>query len=85
MRLMTIQGAKGLEFDTVWVAGLADHILPSYQSLEAGGASLDEERRHLFVAITRTKRQLILSYPKAEGEWGRKRSRFLREMFGSST
>lgn len=85
VRLMTIQGAKGLEFDTVWVAGLADDILPSYQSLEAGGASLDEERRHLFVAITRTKRQLILSYPKAEGEWGRKRSRFLREMFGSST
>lgn len=84
VRLMTIQGAKGLEFDTVWVAGLADDILPSYQSLEAGGARLEEERRHLFVAITRTKRQLILSYPKVEGEWSRKRSRFLREMFGSS-
>lgn len=87
VRLMTIHGAKGLEFDTVWVAGLAESILPSYQSLAGGarGPSLEEERRNLFVAITRTKRRLILSYPKAQGGWSRQRSRFLEEMFGSST
>ena len=62
VRLMTIHGAKGLEFDNVWVTGVAEQILPSWQSLKGGAspAELEEERRNFFVAITRTRRNLIL-------------------------
>lgn len=53
--LMAIHGAKGKEFDHVFVAGLAEDMLPSFQSLKAGGnsAEMEEERRNCFVAITR--------------------------------
>ena len=80
--LSTVHAAKGLEFDHVWVAGLAENILPSWQSLKpnARPADLEEERRNCFVAITRTKKTLALS--RAESYQGRTRppSRFLAEM-----
>lgn len=80
--LSTVHGAKGLEFDNVWVAGLAEDILPSWQSLkrDARPGDLEEERRNCFVAITRTKKNLILS--RAEIYQGRARapSRFIGEM-----
>src|SRR5208282_1339192 len=63
VRLFTIHTAKGLEFDHVWLIGMAETILPSWQSLQpkAGPAELEEERRNCFVAITRTRQTLILS------------------------
>ena len=81
VRLLTIHGAKGLEFDNVWVMGIADSILPSWQSLKSGAnpAELEEERRNLFVAITRTRRKLVLSYAKNYAGWQRNASRFLAE------
>lgn len=60
--LMTIHGAKGKEFDHVYVVGLAEDILPSFQSLKAGenSAEMEEERRNCFVAITRARVALPL-------------------------
>ena len=82
VRLLTIHGSKGLEFDTVWIAGLADEVLPSWQSTKPGApqSELEEERRNCFVAITRAKKELILSHADRYGSWSRDPSRFFREM-----
>jgi len=84
--LSTVHGAKGLEFDHVWVAGLAEDILPSWQSLkpDAQPGALEEERRNCFVAITRTKQALTLSWAKTYKGRARQPSRFLAEMEGHS-
>lgn len=80
--LMTIHGAKGKEFDHVYVVGMAEDILPSFQSLKAGenSAEMEEERRNCFVAITRAREWLCLSYADKYRGWNKQPSRFLREM-----
>ena len=80
--LATIHGAKGLEFEVVFVVGLAEEILPSWHSVKEGvaNAALEEERRGCFVAITRTKRRLILSRANRYSGWPKRPSRFLVEM-----
>ncbi len=80
--LATIHGAKGLEFNTVYLIGLAEEILPSWHSINNGddGAALEEERRSCFVAITRAKQQLILSRAENYKGWRKRPSRFLAEM-----
>jgi DNA helicase-2/ATP-dependent DNA helicase PcrA len=80
--IRAIHAAKGLEFDNVWLVGLAEEVLPSWQSLKPGAqpAELEEERRNCFVAITRTKKQLVLSHAGQYRGWQRKPSRFLAEM-----
>ena len=80
--LATIHGAKGLEFDTVYLFGLAEEILPSWHSVKkrSGSAALEEERRGCFVAITRTKQRLILSRARQYRGWPKRPSRFLQEM-----
>ena len=77
--LMTIHRAKGREFDTVYVIGLAEEILPSWRSLKSS-AGIEEERRECFVAITRTKQRLTLSRARRYRGWVKRPSRFLREM-----
>ena len=80
--LMTVHGAKGREFDFVYLIGLAEDVLPSFQSRQKGDGSpeMEEERRNCFVAITRAKESLILS--RADIYRGRRKrpSRFLVEM-----
>lgn len=80
--LGTIHGAKGLEFDRVYLIGLAEEVLPSWHSVKNanGSAALEEERRGCFVAITRTKRLLILSKAKTYRGRPKQPSRFLTEM-----
>jgi len=80
--LMTIHGAKGREFDCVYVVGLAEDILPSFQSKKKGDNSpeMEEERRNCFVAITRTKECLVLSRAENYRGWSKAPSRFLIEM-----
>jgi len=82
VRLMTIHGAKGREFDFVNLIGLAEDILPSYQSVQKGDQSpeMEEERRNCFVAITRTKECLLLSRAESYRGYRKEPSRFLREM-----
>ncbi|MDE0453909.1 MAG: ATP-dependent helicase [Gammaproteobacteria bacterium] len=80
--LGTIHGAKGLEFDRVYLMGLAEEVLPSWHSVknDNSSAALEEERRGCFVAITRAKRCLILSRAKTYRGWKKRPSRFLEEM-----
>ena len=80
--LATIHSAKGLEFDTVYLIGLAEEILPSWHSVTRrnGSPALEEERRECFVAVTRTKERLILSRAQRYRGWPKQPSRFLAEM-----
>ena len=80
--LTTIHGAKGQEFDTVYLIGLAEEILPSWHSVKKGedSAAIEEERRGCFVAITRTRKRLILSRARQYRGWPKSPSRFLVEM-----
>jgi len=82
VHLLTIHSAKGLEFDHVWLVGMAETVLPSWQSLQpnAGRPEMEEERRNCFVAITRTRKTLYLSYAKKYRGWDKEPSRFLAEM-----
>ncbi len=80
--LMTIHGAKGKEFSHVYLVGLVDDELPSFQSKQKGDNSpeMEEERRNCFVAITRTINTLTLSYAEKYRGWTKEPSRFLFEM-----
>ena len=82
VRLLTIHAAKGLEFENVWLVGLAESILPSWQSLKSGSnpVELEEERRNFIVAITCTRRCLTLTYADRYRGWNRQPSRFIKEM-----
>ncbi|MDO9154880.1 MAG: ATP-dependent helicase [Paludibacter sp.] len=62
--LSTIHLAKGLEFPIVFVIGLDDGSLPYYKSKNEGGKALNEEKNIFYVAVTRAKRALYLSYPQ---------------------
>jgi DNA helicase II / ATP-dependent DNA helicase PcrA len=80
--LMTVHGAKGREFECVYLVGLAEDVLPSFQSQQKGDKSpeMEEERRNCFVAITRAKECLILSRANRYRGWQKVPSRFLVEM-----
>ena len=82
VNLMTIHAAKGLQFDIVYVIGLAEEIMPSYQSLRKGDYSpeMEEERRNCFVAITRARERLVLSRAGRYSGYPKEPSRFLVEM-----
>lgn len=81
--LMTIHAAKGLEFPFVYVTGLEENLFPSIQSLNSR-FDLEEERRLFYVAITRAKENLTLSYAENRYRWGNltlcEPSRFIDEI-----
>jgi DNA helicase-2/ATP-dependent DNA helicase PcrA len=81
-RCLTIHSAKGMEFEHVYLVGLVEDQLPSFQAVKKGAESreLQEERRNCFVAITRTQETLTMTYARAYWGWSRQPSRFLREM-----
>jgi DNA helicase-2/ATP-dependent DNA helicase PcrA len=83
LQLMTVHSAKGLEFDTVFLTGLEEGLFPHEQSaLEKDG--LEEERRLAYVAITRARQRLYLSFAQTRMLHGQTRynlpSRFLEEI-----
>ena len=80
--LITIHGAKGLEFKHVYLIGMVNDILPSYNSIKKGAnpGALEEERRSCYVAITRTQQTLTITYSSKYGNWYREPSIFLKEM-----
>ena len=81
--LMTIHAAKGLEFKNVFVAGLEEDVFPSSHSLESE-KDLEEERRLLYVAITRAECVCVLSFAKSRFRNGQNNftrpSRFLKDL-----
>lgn len=85
MRLSTIHQAKGLEFDIVFVIMLCDGLFPSERSLDSAEGE-EEERRLFYVAVTRAKNELYLSYPLLRAGYGnsgvtmQQPSRFLKEI-----
>ena len=81
--LMTIHNAKGLEFDNVFVVGVEENILPHFNSLMDARA-IEEERRTFYVAITRARKRLYISFAMTRFSKGVVRfnepSRFIFEM-----
>ena len=82
VRCLTIHSSKGLEFQHVYLVGMSEDQLPSFQSKKAGDETreMQEERRNCFVAITRTMETLTLSYGERYNGWRKQPSRFLFEM-----
>jgi DNA helicase-2/ATP-dependent DNA helicase PcrA len=82
VQLMTLHRAKGLEFECVWVVGIEDGFLPHARSREP--EEHEEERRLLYVGLTRAKERLTLSYANCRTVYGRemlrKPSPFLDEI-----
>ena len=83
LQLMTVHSAKGLEFHTVFVSGLEEGLFPHENSLtEADG--IEEERRLMYVALTRARRRLYLTYTQSRMLHGQTRfnvpSRFFQEI-----
>jgi DNA helicase II / ATP-dependent DNA helicase PcrA len=71
--VMTIHGAKGLEFDRTFLVGWEEGVFPSQRALDEGGmASLEEERRLAYVAITRARRRCTILHAanrQIYGQW----------------
>jgi len=83
LHLMTVHAAKGLEFHTVFITGLEQGLFPHQNSIDSDGG-LDEERRLMYVAITRARRRLYLSLAQSRMLHGKTSygmaSSFLREL-----
>jgi DNA helicase-2/ATP-dependent DNA helicase PcrA len=85
--LSTIHGVKGLEFERVWVVGIEEGSLPTQRSIDANEPSeIEEERRLLYVAITRARDHLVLTrseeHVRGERRAFRLPSRFLHDLDG---
>ena len=80
--LSTVHSVKGLEFDAVFVTGLEENVFPS-QSYGKSTSEIEEERRVMYVAMTRAKKRLYLTSAKSRFMYGttqyNPRSRFLKE------
>ena len=85
VQLMTVHASKGLEFNVVFIAGLEDGLFPHENSLNEDG--LEEERRLMYVAITRATNKLFLLRAFSRLKWGKRISspisRFVNEIPGT--
>ena len=81
--LMTVHAAKGLEFEAVFVVGLEEELFPSQMSMDSP-RQIEEERRLFYVAMTRAKQHLFLTYAKRRMKYGItsdcEPSRFLKDI-----
>lgn len=69
VKLLTIHGAKGLEFNNVFVIGFEEGLIPSLRGIE-NHRQLEEERRLCYVAITRAKKRCFITYAKSRMKYG---------------
>jgi DNA helicase-2/ATP-dependent DNA helicase PcrA len=83
VQLMTIHGAKGLEFPVVFIVGMEESLFPSAMSMYSR-EDLEEERRLFYVAVTRAEKYLYISFAKTRYKFGNLQfsepSRFLKEI-----
>lgn len=80
--LSTVHTMKGQENNIVILMGMDDNTFPDYRAIQQGGSAMDQERNNLYVAITRAKRYLFITYPLQRtmpwgGVYNRNRSRLL--------
>ena len=85
INMMTMHGAKGLEFDAVFLPGWEEGLFPHQKSIEEKGQNgLEEERRLAYVGITRAKKKAIISFSMNrfyQGDWiDSMASRFIEEL-----
>jgi len=82
--LLTIHSAKGLEYDTVFVTGLEEGMFPMIRKGDESEDDMEEERRLFYVAVTRAKRMLYITYANERMVFGshesRNKSRFIEEI-----
>ncbi len=82
--LMTVHAAKGTEFDNVFIVGASEGVFPSERSvIESGPAGLEEERRLMYVAMTRARKNLYISWNSGysfQTRASKSASRFLQEI-----
>ncbi len=83
--LMTLHGAKGLEFDTVFLPGWEEGLFPHQRALDEGGnAGLEEERRLAYVGLTRARKRAFIFYTANRQVYGYWQSvlpsRFIKEL-----
>jgi len=84
VQLMTIHASKGLEFDCAFISGLEEGLFPHNSAMNDGDKGLEEERRLMYVAITRARQRLYLSWAQSRmlhgsSRWNM-RSRFVDEL-----
>lgn len=81
--LMTIHSSKGLEFDNVYLTGVEEGLFPSSKSVMSN-TELEEERRLFYVAVTRARKSLSISFARMRYKWGQltpaSPSRFIKEI-----
>jgi DNA helicase-2/ATP-dependent DNA helicase PcrA len=83
VKFMTVHSSKGLEFDYVYIIGLEEELFPSFMMSQLS-ADIEEERRLFYVAMTRAKKKLFLSYASSRNRFGNsvdcRPSRFISEI-----
>ena len=84
LTLSTVHTMKGQEYDIVFVMGMDDGTFPDYRAIRAGGLEMKQEINNAYVAFTRSRRLLYVSWPKARiMPWGKRRARTISRILGS--
>ena len=66
LTLATVHAVKGLEYDVVFLMGMVEGTFPDYRAVRAGSRALEEEKNEAFVAMTRARRFLFMTWPQAK-------------------
>ncbi len=77
---MTLHRSKGLEFPIVFLPAVEENTLPHFHAIRSGRCGIEEERRPLYVGITRARNELVISSSALRHGRPRSASRFLAEL-----
>ena len=78
--MMTLHAAKGLEFPHVFIPAVEEGTIPHFNAVKEGAEAIEEERRLLYVGLTRARRELLLTTTGLRGPHQQRRSRFLKDL-----
>ncbi len=86
LTLSTVHTMKGQEFDIVFLIGIDEGTFPDYRAVQKGGIELEQEKNNLYVAFTRAKRFLYVTYPeKRTMPWGEIKQRTISSLLKACT